>query len=190
MARINTADAGGISVCAFLDMIAWSEGTSAGLHPLTVNDGYDVIVTGADGPEIFADYTAHPFANGRPPKHIRGTLYSSASGRYQHMRKHWAHYRDQLGLLNFGAVAQDRWAIQLIRERRALPDIQEGRIEDAIRKCANIWASFAGAGHGQREHGMETLLQVYDAKLQALRRPEEPVPMPRHWLEEVVTTRR
>ena len=53
---------------AFLDTLAFSEGTSN--HPLTVNDGYDVIVTGVDGPEVFTDYSAHPFANGRKPKQI------------------------------------------------------------------------------------------------------------------------
>ncbi|MCI4183671.1 lysozyme, partial [Dickeya dianthicola] len=52
---------------AFLDMLAFSEGTAN--HPLTRNRGYDVIVTGADGaPEIFTDYRDHPFANGRPAK--------------------------------------------------------------------------------------------------------------------------
>ena len=40
---------------AFLDMVAWSEGTDNGRQP-THNHGYDVIVGG----ELFTDYSDHP----------------------------------------------------------------------------------------------------------------------------------
>lgn len=47
---------------AFGDLLAYSEGTST--SPATRNNGYDVIVTGIDGkPEIFTDYSDHPFAH-------------------------------------------------------------------------------------------------------------------------------
>lgn len=39
---------------AFLDMVAWSEGTDNGRQP-TRNHGYDVIVGG----ELFTDYSDH-----------------------------------------------------------------------------------------------------------------------------------
>ena len=39
---------------AFLDMLAWSEGTDNDVR--TVNHGYDVIVGG----ELFTDYSDHP----------------------------------------------------------------------------------------------------------------------------------
>tara|TARA_R110000868_G_scaffold408131_1_gene690364 strand:+ start:401 stop:886 length:486 start_codon:yes stop_codon:yes gene_type:complete len=144
---------------AFLDMLAISEGTSN--HPLTRDDGYDVIVTGVDGPEIFTDYSEHPFSQGRPPKQIKGTLYSTASGRYQFMRKDWNHYREQLDLPDFGPDSQDQWALQLIRERGALPLIDSGKFEDAVARCRNIWASLPGAGYGQPEHGIGKLLAAY-----------------------------
>lgn len=145
---------------AFLDMLAVSEGTST--SPLTQNDGYDVIVTGVDGPEIFDDYSQHPFASGRPPKQInRKGLYSTASGRYQFMLKHWAHYRDQLGLPDFGPDSQDRWAIQLIRERGALPLIDNGSFVLAVARVRNLWASLPGAGYGQPEHGIDKLKRAY-----------------------------
>ena len=70
------------NIAAFLDMLAVSEGTAN--HPLTKNRGYDVIVTGVDGkPEIFTDYSDHPFAHGRPAKvfNRRGEK-STASGRF------------------------------------------------------------------------------------------------------------
>ena len=40
---------------AFLDMLAWSEGTDNGRQK-TRNHGYDVIVGG----ELFTDYSSHP----------------------------------------------------------------------------------------------------------------------------------
>mgnify|MGYP003586444810 CR=1 FL=1 len=156
MARISADQAGGSNVLAFLDMIGASEGTVR--SPITQCDGYDVIVTGSDGqPEIFDDFRQHPFAGGRKPKHIRGALYSTAAGRYQHMRVHWSYYRDLLKLPDFGPVSQDRWAIQLIRERRALADIQAGRLESAISKVKNLWASLPGAGYAQPEHSLDDL---------------------------------
>lgn len=149
------------NVQAFLDMLAFSEGTST--SPATQNVGYDVIVTGIDGkPEVFKDYSDHPFARGRKPKQINSKgLYSTASGRYQHMLRDWAHYKAQLGLKDFGPAAQDAWAVQLIRERRALPLIEAGRIAEAIALVSNLWASLPGAGYGQPEHAMNKLLDAY-----------------------------
>ncbi|CAI1999228.1 hypothetical protein SERMPA_00102 (plasmid) [Serratia marcescens] len=171
MPYIDINQSGDINLCAFLDMIAWSEGTEATVHPLTGMDGYDVIVTGSSGPEIFYDFSTHPFGNGRPPKHVTGSLYSSASGRYQFLGTHWVHYRDQLNLPDFGPLSQDLWAIQLIRERNALTDIRQHRIREAIFRCANIWASFPGAGYGQPEHRLDQLIMVFESALHKLQFP-------------------
>ena len=70
-------------------------------------------------------------------------------------------YRKQLALPDFSPLSQDRLAIQLIRERGALDDIRAGRIERAISRCRNIWASLPGAGYGQREHSLEKLVTVW-----------------------------
>lgn len=152
---------------AFLDMLAVSEGTST--SPITKNDGYDVIVTGLDAngrrtPEVFTDYSAHPFANGRKSKvfNSKGQT-SNASGRYQFMLKDWAHYKAQLQLPDFSPLSQDKWAIQLIRERGAIPDIKAGNFEAAVSKCRNIWASLPGAGYGQHENDIGKLLAAYKA---------------------------
>lgn len=146
---------------AFLTMLAVSEGTET--SPATQNHGYDVIVTGIDKkPEIFTDYSNHPFATGRKSKTINiNGLTSNASGRYQFMLHDWGHYRSQLGLQDFGPEAQDKWALQLIKERGALPDIDAGRLSDAIAKCRNIWASLPGAGYGQHENTFAKLKQAF-----------------------------
>ncbi|ANE74126.1 glycoside hydrolase family protein [Dickeya solani] len=149
------------NLIAFLDMLAFSEGTAT--HPLTCNRGYDVIVTGIDGkPEIFTDYRDHPFANGRPGKIFnKQGQRSTAAGRYQQLYRYWPAYKTQLALPDFGPHSQDTLAIQLIREQRALDDIMQGRLTLAITRCNNIWASLPGAGYGQREHNAERLVAVY-----------------------------
>ena len=146
---------------AFLDMLAVSEGTST--SPATLCRGYDVIVTGRDGQlEIFTDFSDHPFNAGRKSKAINSKgLTSNASGRYQFMLKDWNHYRIQLGLLDFGPESQDKWAIQLIRERGALPLIDMGQFELAVARVRNLWASLPGAGYGQPEHGIGKLQVAY-----------------------------
>ena len=146
---------------AFLDLISWAEGTST--HPLTRCGGYDVIVYGRDMvPEIFTDFSTHPFANGRPGKvfNSRGER-STASGKYQFLVKHWEHYKKQLKLPDFGPESQDKWALQLIRERKALDDIDNGRIHAAIIKVSNIWASFPANQYGQSPKTVEKLIAKF-----------------------------
>lgn len=145
---------------AFLDMLAYAEGTCT--SPITQNDGYDVIVTGVDGLEIFNNYVAHPFANGRKSKRINSKgLTSNASGRYQFMLRDYDHYRKQLRLLDFGPESQDRWAIQLIRETGALPLIEAGKFIEAVARVRHLWASLPGAGYGQAERPLASLTSVY-----------------------------
>lgn len=155
MARLSAAVAGGANACAFLDMIAWSEGTDNGRQP-TRNHGYDVLVGG----ELFDGYADHPRRLVRLP---RLGISSTAAGRYQLLSRYWDHYRRQLRLEDFGPISQDRVALQQIREQRALGDIQAGRIAEAIAKCRNIWASLPGAGYGQREHAADDLIAQYIA---------------------------
>lgn len=137
---------------AFLDMLAWSEGTDNGRQQ-TQNHGYDVIVGGS----VFTDYSDHP----RQLVVLSKTLKSTAAGRYQLLSRYWDAYRKQLGLKDFSPDSQDAVAIQQIKERRALPDIESGDIKTAIGKCANIWASLPSAGYGQHEHKIDDLLNKY-----------------------------
>ena len=130
------------SIKAFLDCIAWSEGTSR--SPITQNNGYDVVVTGVDGPSIFTDYSDHPFAKGLLPVCVRENppLYSTAAGRYQLLLRYWAAYRAELHLPDFSPTSQDVVAIQQMKERGAVAHIAAGDIQGAINACSNIWASF------------------------------------------------
>lgn len=147
---------GGKNMAAFLDMIAFAEGTDNGRQP-TKNHGYDVLVGGG----LFTDYSDHPRVLVRLP---RLGIRSTAAGRYQLLSRYYDAYKKQLGLRDFSPASQDAIAVQQIRERRAIPDIEAGRIADAVRKCKNIWASLPGAGYGQHEYSMDLLLAMYAAK--------------------------
>lgn len=137
---------------AFLDLIAYSEGTDNGRQP-TNNHGYDVIVGG----KLFYDYSKHPGVYVK----LNPRLTSSAAGRYQILEKFAKHYMNQLKLPDFGPDSQDKIAIQLIKECKALDDIYAGRIHSAVYKCRSRWASLPGAGYGQHEQKIEKLIAVF-----------------------------
>lgn len=135
---------------AFLDTISVSEGTST----IKASDnGYNVLVGG----KLFTSYATHP--NKRVK--LSPVLTSTAAGRYQLLHRYFVAYSKLLKLKDFSPASQDAIAIQQIRERKALPDIEAGKFESAVKKCSNIWASFPGAGYGQHEHKIEHLKSVF-----------------------------
>ena len=92
---------------AFLDMLAWSEGTDNGRQK-TRNHGYDVIVGG----ELFTDCSDHP----RKLVTLNPKLKSTGAGRYQLLSRWWdAAYHKQLGLKDFSPKSQDAVALQQIK---------------------------------------------------------------------------
>lgn len=133
---------------AFLEMISVSEGTYG-----RGDNGYNVIVGGG----LFYGYDDHP----RRLVKLNATLKSTAAGRYQLLSRYFDAYKKLLNLPDFSPDSQDRIAIQQIKERKALDDVDAGRIEEAIKKCSNIWASFPGAGYGQHENKMDKLIAAY-----------------------------
>lgn len=151
MARLTETQAGGANVLRFLDLIAFSEGTST---VKASDDGYNVLYGGG----LFQGYADHPRRkltfpiNGKP-------VTSTAAGRYQLLERYWDAYRVSLRLAGgFTPENQDRIALQQIRERKALDDIKAGRIQQAIAKCSNIWASLPGNTYGQNPHRLDKLL--------------------------------
>lgn len=138
------------NIKAFLDLIAFSEGTLG--HG---DDGYNVIV----GHELFSDYSDHP----RKRVFIKKINdYSTAAGRYQFLSRIYDFYKKVMNLKDFGKESQDKIAIRLIGECKAIKDIEEGRIKEAITKCRSRWASFPGSGYGQKENRMEALLGKFE----------------------------
>lgn len=134
---------------AFLDMIAFSEGTAS-----KGDNGYNVIVGGA----LFDSYADHPRQKVWLPKL---KINSTAAGRYQLLSRYFDAYKQLLKLKDFSPTSQDAIALQQIKERHALADIDAGRFDDAVSKVKNIWASLPGAGYGQREHDIDQLRTAY-----------------------------
>ena len=134
---------------AFLDMLAWSEGTDGGRQK-TRNHGYDVIV----GVSYFTGPQDIFSASALNPK-----LKSTGAGRYQLLSRWWDAYRKQQ-LKDFSPKSQDAVALQQMR-RGALPMIDRGDIRQAIDRCSNIWASLPGAGYGQFEHKADSLIAKF-----------------------------
>lgn len=164
MARLSAAEAGGINVLAFIDMLAWSEGTST---IATSDDGYNVIVGG----RLFHDYSQHPRVLVDLPRY---KIRSTAAGRYQFLARTWDAIVRTYGFRGrFIPEAQDLAAIKLLAECGALPHIRAGHIDRAIAAASPIWASLPGAGYGQREHRLASLLEIYAEERHAEQRAGE-----------------
>lgn len=139
---------------AFLDTIAWAEGT---LRP----DGYRMQFTGA----TFSSFADHP------RRVICSTSYgqkrcSNAAGRYQFLDTTWDEVAKKLNIENFSPQAQDVVAIELIKIENALEDVKAGRFETAIEKVANRWASLPGNYYGQPQKSMRELRQFYQRQIE------------------------
>lgn len=138
---------------AFLDTIAWAEGTADA-------NGYRMKFGGG----FFYDYSKHPdhcisFSN----------TCSTAAGRYQFLTTTWERLQKELRLPNFSPHYQDLAAKRLIEEEGALRDVEAGRFETAVYKVANVWASFpteAGvSAYDQPSQPIGKLRSVYKAIL-------------------------
>ena len=135
---------------AFLDMLAWSEGTDNGRQK-TRNHGYDVIVSELLQLLRSPSQTCHA----KPKTQINRRRTRSCLPRW------WDAYRKQLGLKDFSPKSQDAVALRQIKERGALPISSRGDIRQAIDRCSNIWASLPGAGYGQFEHKADSLIAKF-----------------------------
>lgn len=142
---------------AFLDTIAISE---LGARLLLVSDnGFNVLVGSTpDHPRLFSSYADHPRQLIDLP---RLGIKSTAAGRYQLLARYFDAYKKQLSLRDFSPASQDVIAVQQIRERGALADIEAGRFDSAITKCASCWASLPGATFGQHTNDLADLRRVF-----------------------------
>jgi muramidase (phage lysozyme) len=145
--KMNKTEVAYKNIRAFLIMIQHAEGTYG-------KDGYRKLYGGG----YFNDYTKHPNT-----KVTKWGITSTAAGAYQILSKTWAELQAKLKLPDFGPVSQDKAAIELIRRRKALEDIYAGRFAQAIAKCRKEWASLPGAGYGQNEKDVTSLLAVIKA---------------------------
>lgn len=153
MSRILPEHAGGQNICAFLDMLAFSE---IGKEMLALSDdGYNVLVGSLPSAMLtFPSYADHPNVYN---KHCN----SDAAGRYQIMHRWWPVYKKMLSLPDFSPISQDLYAIQQLKEQKAFPLIQAGNFADAVQRVSDIWASLPGSQYGQHTNQLEALKAAY-----------------------------
>lgn len=168
MTRLSVEEAGGPEVCAFLDMLAYSEL----MPPLLAasDDGYNVLVGSTPKHlNLFNSYDRHPAKFVELPNL---GIKSSAAGRYQILFRTFDGLATRLKVSDFNPKTQDRMAIELIRGRGALDYVKAGRVELAIAGCAKEWASLPSAGYGQHENTLSSLLGAYAQALEKYQAPD------------------
>ena len=142
---------------AFLCIIAWEEIGPEMLADPRTDLGYKVIVGSLPGKlHLFQDYSDHP-------RIYVEAMDSTAAGRYQILKRNYDHYKPILNLSDFSPSSQDAIAVQLIKERRALQDIYDGKIVQATHKVRTAWASLPDSPYGQPTRRVEPLILSYRA---------------------------
>lgn len=141
------------NMAAFLEMIKFSE---IGPALLAVSDdGYNVCVGSTpEHPILFTSYATHPDI-------YNAQLSSTAAGAFQLLYRYYEAYKAQLNLPDFSPASQEAIAMQQIKERNAVEDIEAGNLAAAIAACSSIWASFPGEPYGQGANSYASLLGAY-----------------------------
>ncbi|HBA61568.1 MAG TPA: hypothetical protein DCZ92_12290 [Elusimicrobia bacterium] len=160
MPEISSTSAGGlwqlpVNVRAFLDTLAFSEGTNA--H-------YDYIYSYV----TFKSYADHP-----RKVVCSGGLCSSAAGRYQFLTKTWDGLAKDLALTDFTPPSQEKATLELIRRQGAYAAVEKSsdykNFSKAVGKLNTIWASLPGSPYGQPTHTLKRLWTAYQAALASYR---------------------
>lgn len=150
------------NVKAFLKMIRFAEGTAG-------ENGYRVVYSYE---KVLQNLSDHPHTTGEWKGKVLSDTYcknaglgpgckSTAAGAYQITITTWRNLKKTLSLPDFSPNSQDLAAIELIREKGALKDIESGKIEAAIYKVRKIWASIPGNSYGQPNKKLSDLLTVF-----------------------------
>lgn len=146
------------SVRAFLDVIAYAEGTYG-------PDGYRMHFGG----DLFDSFEDHPRVVIAAPSRGR-QLCSSAAGRYHFLERTWDDLASSIDARDFSPKNQDRAALEVIRTKGALGDILNNKPERALIKLNRMWASFPGSPYGQPTKKIQDLTAFYRNRLAYYRR--------------------
>jgi muramidase (phage lysozyme) len=99
----------------------------------------------------FDDYADHPYNKSK--SHDGGT----AAGAYQILKPTFNLFSKAYeGLDDFTPQSQDKFAIAIFKEVKALGDIQSGNLSNAIKKLTKKPVQFASLPGGGQDHGLTT----------------------------------
>lgn len=146
-------------IAAMMKTIRQSEGTDSAGDPYRVCYGYrHTIASLADHPAVTGEWRGETLSDTMCANAGFGPgCVSTAAGAYQIIKPTWLRLKSKLGLTDFSAASQDAACVQLLRERGALPALEQGRFADAVYAARKEWASLKGAGYGQGERSIEWL---------------------------------
>jgi len=131
------------NVRAFLWLIRSCEGTAA-------PNGYRYLFGSTYAHEkLFSDTSKHP--NLRVPFSQKDgrTNYTTAAGAYQFIYPTWRRVAMSVSLPDFGEESQDRGAVELIRERGMLDEVEAGHVGTAMDVLWIEWASLPASQYSQ-----------------------------------------
>lgn len=149
------------NLAAFLTMLSHSEGSDRAVDSYRVCFKFSHVISSfADHPACDGEWKGESldFLGG---KYIG--MISTAAGRYQINRPTWKRLKDTLRLGDFTPTSQDDAAIELIKRAGALTMVNDGRLEDAIARCCQIWASLPGGTNGQPHLAIADEQVAYEA---------------------------
>ncbi|MCT7957386.1 glycoside hydrolase family protein [Laspinema palackyanum] len=151
--RQRVANLKAAQVQAFLDTIAWAEGTAG-------PNAYRMQFTGTK----FASFQDHP-REIKCGSSYGSRLCSDAAGKYQFLSTTWDRMAKKIGASDFSPTNQDRAAIALLDEYGVLEDIEAGSFAYAVIQLIPVWPSLQDVGNGDRSRAIARLEQVYQKKL-------------------------
>jgi muramidase (phage lysozyme) len=135
---------------AFLALLRKTEGTDKYANPYTTGFGGVQLDNLNDHPHKILGHTA----DGN----------TTAAGAYQFLGSTWDGIKNKLGLKDFSPQSQDAAALELIRQKGALGDIDNGNFQSAIQKLGSTWASLPSSpylqGHRSNEDVQKMLQQI------------------------------
>lgn len=138
------------NLSAFLMCIRACEGTDG-------PDGYRMLFGG----RLFDGFADHPNVR-QAFRQTDGTWgFTTAAGAYQLIFATWKRVQAKLALPDFSPSAQDRAAVYLIAERKALDSVNAGNLELALGKCWPTWASLPGSTYAQPSRSLQFAIDAY-----------------------------
>jgi muramidase (phage lysozyme) len=156
-------DVAGANIAAFLEMIYKAEGTANAPDPYRVCYGYRHTISDmSDHPAVTGEWRGERLPDAMCANAGFGPgCVSTAAGAGQIIKPTWINIKAALNLPDFGPESQRAAHVELIRRRGALEDVKAGRLESAVIKCRNEWASLPGNFAKQGQRSIETLAAWY-----------------------------
>ncbi|MDW5419212.1 hypothetical protein R6242_21800 [Iodobacter sp. CM08] len=131
---------------------------------------YFMLQSTLNGSQYFSDVSTHPYNNQENKK-------GSFSGAYQIRYATWKELHEVYKMpLDFSPATQDRMAVCLIENRKALVDVRNGEIKKAVSKLTSEWSSLPGGVDVRKWDGSrkpyteDDLLVIFEKNLNELMR--------------------